>query len=122
MRIAYNQLGDRGNDVSLAWVSIDPERDTAEVITNYVEAFVADGVALRTDDAEALFVAADAFAVTYIVQENDAGELEVAHTPNVFVVDDSGSVVLTWPFGVPAADMVSDLNILLDRYDAPSAT
>ena len=122
MRIAYNQLGDRGNDVSLAWVSIDPERDTAEVITNYVEAFVADGVALRTDDAEALFVAADAFAVTYIVQENDAGELEVAHTPNVFVVDDSGSIVLTWPFGVPAADMVSDLNILLDRYDAPSAT
>ncbi|MFB0902195.1 MAG: hypothetical protein QMA93_04965, partial [Acidimicrobiales bacterium] len=55
--------------------------------------------------------------VTYIIQENDAGETEVAHTPNVFVVDDTGSVILTWSFGVPAGDMASDLTILLDRQE-----
>ena len=118
MRIAFNQLGDRGDNVDVAWVSIDPERDTADVVASYVEAFVSKGVALRTDDAEELIIAADAFGVTYIVQENDAGDLEVAHTPNVFVVDDAGSIVLTWPFGVPPSDIVSDLNILLDRYAA----
>lgn len=117
-RIAFNQLGARADDVDLAWVSIDPERDTAEVTTNYVEAFVSDGIALRTDDAEQLLIAADAFGVTYVIQENEAGETEVAHTPNVFVVDDSGSIILTWPFGVPANDMVSDLNILLDRQQS----
>lgn len=118
MRIVYNQLGARGDDVDLAWVSIDPERDTAELTTNYVEAFVEDGIALRTDDAEELLIAADAFGVTYIIQETETGETEVAHTPNVFVVDDTGSIILTWPFGVPADEVVSDLNILLDRQQS----
>lgn len=118
MRLAFNQLGARSDEVDLAWVSIDPERDTAEATTNYVEAFVANGIALRTDDAEQLLIAADAFGVTFIIQENEAGDTEVAHTPNVFVVDDTGSIILTWPFGVPANDMASDLTILLDRYQS----
>jgi len=115
MRIAFNQLGPRAEEVDLAWVSIDPERDGVEEVTTYVEAFVSNGIALRTDDATELAIAADAFGVTYIIDTNDAGETEVAHTPNVFVVDDTGSIILTWPFGVPSADIVNDLNILLDR-------
>jgi protein SCO1/2 len=114
-RIAFNQLGDRADEVDFAFVSIDPDRDTAEVLTSYVEAFLTDGIAIRTDDADELALAADAFGVTYFVGENEEGELEVAHTPNVFLVDDRGSIILTWPFGVPAADMASDLTILLDR-------
>ncbi|MFT4988492.1 MAG: protein SCO1/2 [Acidimicrobiales bacterium] len=118
IRLAFNQLGPRAGEVDLAWVSVDPERDDAESSANYVEAFVADGIALRTDDAEQLLIAADAFGVTFIIQENEAGETEVAHTPNVFVVDDTGSIILTWPFGVPADDMASDLTILLDRQQS----
>ena len=114
-RIAFSQLGERADEVDFAFVSIDPERDTAETLTSYVEAFLADGIALRTDDADELAIAADAFGVTYFVGENAAGELEVAHTPNIYVVDDTGSIILTWPFGVAAADMASDLTILLDR-------
>jgi len=117
-RLAFNQLGDRAEDVDLAWVTVDPERDSDEITTDYVEAFVADGIALRTDDATQLAIAADAFGISYFINENDAGETEVAHTPNVSVVDDTGSIVLTWPFGVPSADMASDLNILLDRQVA----
>jgi len=114
-RIAFNQLGARADDVDFAFVSIDPERDSEEVLTNYVEAFLEDGIALRTDDEYDLAVAADAFGVSYNVRENDAGEIEVAHTPNIFLVDDTGSIVLTWSFGVPSADIVSDLIILQDR-------
>ena len=114
-RIAFNELGDKAGDVDFAFVSIDPERDTPEVLTNYVEAFLADGIAVRTDDNDALAIAADAFGVTYFVGENDEGDLEVAHTPHIFLIDDTGSLILTWPFGVPAADIASDLTILLDR-------
>ena len=117
-RLALSQLGDRAAAVALAFVSIDPERDTDDVLTNYVEAFIDDGIAVRTDDADALALAADAFGVTYFVGENDAGDLEVAHTPHVFLVDDQGSMILTWPFGTTADDMASDLDLLLDRQQA----
>ena len=116
LAMTFDDLGSRAEDVDLAWVSIDPERDDVAAATTYVEAFVPDGIALRTDDELELALAADAFSVTYIIQESeDGGEPEVAHTANIFVVDDEGNLVLTWPFGVPSADMTSDLNILLDR-------
>ena len=114
-RLAFADLGDRASEVNMAFVSIDPTVDSPEVLTNYVEAFLADGIALRTDDPTELLVAADAFGVTYQIATNAEGEREVGHTPNIYVIDDTGSIILTWPFGVPPADMTSDLNILLDR-------
>ena len=114
-RLALADLGDRAQDVNLALVTVDPDRDTPEITTDYVEAFIEGSIALRTDDADALADAANAFGVSYAVTENDAGEIEVAHTPFLFAVDDQGSLVLTWQFGVPPADLTSDLEILLDR-------
>jgi len=117
-RIALNQLGELADRVDFAFVSIDPERDSAEIVTDYVEAFVRNGHALRTDDQEALLIATDAFDVTYIIQENEEGDTEVAHTPHVFLVDDTGSLILTWPFGTTSADVASDLTIMLERQQA----
>jgi len=114
-RLAFSELGDRASSLDLAVATIDPERDSEEIISSYVEAFIPSGVALRTDDQVALFEAAAAFGVFYEIATNDDGEIEVGHTPNLFVVDDAGALVLTWPFGVTTDDMVSDLTILLDR-------
>jgi len=114
-RLAFAELGDRAQDVNLAMISIDPVRDTPPVLSDYVEAFIDGSIALRTEDRDALALAADAFGVTYSVVANDEGEIEVSHTPNLFVIDDQGSMVLTWPFGVQPTDISSDLNLLLDR-------
>ena len=40
---------------------------------------------------------------------NDDGEVEVVHTGFVYVVDDTGRLVLTWPFGTTSDDMANDL-------------
>jgi cytochrome oxidase Cu insertion factor (SCO1/SenC/PrrC family) len=41
------------------------------------------------------------------------GEVEVAHTGLLYVVDGTGVVRLTWPFGVSSSDIANDLRILL---------
>ena len=114
-RRALDELDGRAEAVNLALITIDPARDTPQIVSDYVEAFIDGSIALRTDDDDRLLEAADAFGVTYLVEENDAGEIEVGHTPNLFVVDDQGALVLTWPFGVPADDIASDLRFLLDQ-------
>lgn len=114
-RLALSELGDRARSIDLAVATVDPARDTDQIITDYVEAFVPTGIALRTDDELALSEAALAFGVSYEIATNDEGEVEVGHTSALFVVDDTGSLVLTWPFGVTTDDMVSDLTTLLDR-------
>lgn len=117
-RLAFNELGARSEDVHLAWVTIDPARDDAATVTQYVEAFIDGGIALRTDDPAELLAAADAFGVTYRIAENDQGQIEVGHTTHTYLVDDTGSMILTWTFGALAADIASDLDIMLDRIAA----
>ena len=117
-RIALNELGPRAEDVDVAVVTIDPDRDTPEVISEYVETFIADGIALRTEDQVLLQEAAFAFGADYRIITNDDGETEVGHTTNLFAVDDTGSLILTWPFGVTTDDIANDLGILLDRAAA----
>lgn len=113
LRTALRDLGADADRVDLAMVTVDPGRDTAEVLTGYVQSFVADAHALRTDDPADLRAAADAFGVSYDVATEDDGTVKVAHSAAMYVVDQTGTVTLTWPFGVKADDLRLDLEALL---------
>jgi protein SCO1/2 len=115
---ALQQIGDDAERVDLAMATIDPARDTGEVLTGYVRSFVPDAHALRTDDDSALREVTDVFGVTFMVTANADGEVEVAHSGAMYVVDDQGRLMLTWPFGVTADDVAGDLEILLAEVDA----
>jgi protein SCO1/2 len=95
-------------------VTIDPERDTARILTRYVRFFVPRAHALRTTDQERLRTAADAFGATYsVVEPPDGSQPEVSHSALVYVVNPQGRVVVAWPFGTTSEDMAHDLRVLL---------
>ena len=106
--------------VSLAVVTVDPARD-AETLTGYAQTFVDGAHALATFDPAVLRAAAEPFGVSYAVTTNEEGQVEVAHSTQMFVVDDQGLLILTWPFGIPAEDLALDLTQLLAGL-SPSAT
>ncbi len=106
-------MGDDGERVELAMATIDPERDTAEVLSTYVNGFVPGAVALRTDDDAQLQAAADLFGVFYEVSTTSDGTIEVLHTGTLFGVDASGTLLASWPFGTTPADLTNDLELLL---------
>ena len=99
--------------IDLAMATVDPDRDVDEVIGGYVQSFVPDAHGLRTSDDAELRAAADAFGVEYRVDTNEEGEVEVVHSGSLYVVDDQGQLVLTWPFGTPVDDLVNDLRLLM---------
>ncbi len=114
VRTALAELGeDDAATVGLAMATVDPDRDVDEVIGGYVQSFVPDASGLRTTDDAELRAAADAFGVEYSVDTNDEGEVEVIHSGSLYVVDDQGQLVLTWPFGTPVDDLVKDLRLLM---------
>ena len=113
VRTALRQLGDDAGKVDVAMVTIDPDRDTT-VLADYVSSFVEGAHALATDDAAELRAVADPFGVSYLVEANATGEIEVTHTTQLYVVDDAGRLALTWQFGVTADDLADDLEQLLD--------
>lgn len=111
-----SDLSDR---VTVAMVTVDPERDTGEVLSGYLSHFFSRGIALRTDDPAELKRAASAFGVQWEVADHAPGDpYDVAHTAITYVVDDRGTVVVEWPFGFESEAMASDLTLLLERDKA----
>lgn len=117
VRGALDDLGDDAARVELAMVTIDPDRD-ADVLAEYVQGFVPSAHALVSRDDRTLRRAAERFGVSYRVTERPNGAVEVAHTDNLFAVDDSGTLVLTWPSGIGREDLAADLEQLLQDADA----
>ena len=123
LRGALRDLGDEADKVQVAMVSIDPARDTPEVLNEYVGSFVDDYRAYRTEDPALLGTAEATFGVTATRQEtsSESGYYTFDHTATVFVVDPSGTVVLEWPYGTSPSAMAGDLRRLLvgERPVAP---
>lgn len=113
LRKAFRELGDDAAHIDLAMATVDPERDTDEVITGYVQSFIPGAHGLRTEDDALLSSVAGAFGAVYSVTEADDGDVEVVHSGQVYVIDDQGRLRVTWPFGMTAADMAGDLELLL---------
>ncbi|NQV05586.1 SCO family protein [bacterium] len=114
IRSALADMGDDAERVQVAMATVDPIRDTDEVMIGYLHSFIPDGHPLRTEDDGELLLAANALGAAYSVVENDEGEIEVAHTGHLYAIDDQGLLQITWPFGIQSDDIRSDIRILLN--------
>lgn len=106
------ELADR---VTVSMVSVDPDRDTPEVLAGYLGHFFDTSMPLWAEDPSALAAAADAFDVRFEVAPHEPGDTdyEVSHSAVTYVVDDTGTVVVEWPFGFDSEHMTTDLTNLL---------
>jgi len=106
-------LGPDGARVQGVFVSIDPERDTPEILKAYVGNFGADFVALR-GSAEATKAAAQQFKVYFNkVPGKTEGSYTMDHTAGSFVFDAQGRVRLFTRYGSGTQALQADLQRLL---------
>ena len=109
---AKKKIGELAAKVDLAMITVDPDRDTADILSRYLASF--------SDRYHALVPASDAelrtleklFQATSSVTKVD-GEIQVVHGGTAYVVDSTGNVVVEWPFGLDSISMAHDLKILL---------
>lgn len=105
--------------VETLMVTVDPERDN-DILTGYVRSFVPDGQAAGTTDADVLAAAAEPFGASYDVTTNAEGDIEVAHSGFLYLVDDQGRLVVSWPFGTDSKEMAADVLQLFEAQAAAS--
>jgi len=113
VRAAKRELGDLADRVKLAMVTVDPERDTKDVLPAYLSSFSDQYHALIPASDDELTAVKDAFQASSSVTKNPDGTIEVGHSATTYVVNDQGVVVVEWPYGLTADDMANDLEILL---------
>ena len=106
-------LGADGARVQGVFVTVDPERDTPELLKAYVGNFGADFVALHGTPDE-IKAAAKAFKVFYnkVPGKTDTS-YTMDHTAGSYVFDSQGRVRLFTRYGSGAEALAADLRILL---------
>jgi len=113
LRTALGSMGSDADQVEVAMVTVDPDRDTDDVISAYLQTFIPEGHALRTDDPDLLEGASDAFGADFSVITPAEGGIGVTHTAYLYAVDDEGIIRLVWPFGAEPDRIAADLSSLL---------
>jgi protein SCO1 len=113
MATAMKELGPQADQVQVLFITIDPERDTQQLLAQYVPAFDKRFLGLRGDAAQTAAVAKE-FKVYYAkVPGKDAGSYAMDHTAASYVFDRNGKVRLYVRYGQGAAPLVHDLKQLL---------
>lgn len=113
MAEAMKKLGKDAGRVQVLFVTVDPERDTPEVLAKYVPAFDPGFLGLSGDAAATQRVAKE-FKIFYEKRPGSApGAYTVDHSAQCYVLDDKGNLRLFARHDRIAADLADDLRILL---------
>lgn len=99
-------LGDDADNVQALFVTVDPERDTPEVLSDYVSAF-GDRIMGLTGTPAEIGTVARAHRVFYQRTELDDGDYTMDHTASVFLFRGDGSFFGTIAYG-EAADSAQE--------------
>lgn len=113
IKVALQELGHDAENVQVFLVSVDPDRDTPEVMAKYTAAF---GPWLQgfTGSKVELKAMNNAFKVDFLAQEpNMRGEYDVMHSNRVFGFDPEGRCRVLMPNTANTQATVEDLRSLL---------
>ena len=99
-------------DVRVVFVTVDPERDTPEFLAEWTK-YLPEGMVGVTGSPLAIRHAADQYGVRYARVDTDSRSgYAMSHTAFQYLIDPEGNLVLTYPFGTPAAAILGDLDAM----------
>jgi protein SCO1 len=113
-----NKLGDRAKDVKIVFVSVDPHRDTPDVLQAYVKAFSTSAIGLTGNERQVADLARR-YRIAYQIEKPKPGDsadvYDITHSRGVFIFDRFGRARLLASDTEKIDTVVADLKQLLDQ-------
>jgi len=115
LSVVMKKLGEQAGDIQVALVSVDPGRDTPEVMKRYTASYGQWLLGL-TGTEEALDAFRKNYGVYAAMESSDSqGEYNVMHSTAIFAFDAKGRVRLLISDVTDSDAVVSDLKQLIDQ-------
>ena len=116
MEQAMNLLGPQSNQVQVLFVTVDPQRDTAAILKQYVPAFDPRFLGLRPADDAALDKVTKDFKIYYKkVPGSSPGSYTIDHTAGSYAFDRNGQLRLFIKHAQGPQTLAQDLKELLKQ-------
>ena len=110
---ALKQLGPQANQVQVIFVTLDPQRDTPDLLKQFVPAFNPGFLGMFTD-ADGLKLLAHEYKVVYQkTSVKGADDYLLDHSAGTYIYDPQGRLRLLMPYGSSPETIAHDLKILL---------
>ena len=106
-------LGADGDKLQAVFVSIDPERDTPEILKSYMASFDPNFVALRGTLAQTQATAKEFKVYFAKVPGKAEGSYTMDHSAGAFIFDAKGNVRLFERYGAGAEGLTADVKALI---------
>ncbi|MGZ5142410.1 MAG: SCO family protein [Burkholderiales bacterium] len=106
------ELGPDAGRLQVLFVTVDPQRDTPDVLRQYVPAFNPDFLGLYGSPEETARAAKE-FKVYYQKQPLPGGDYTMDHSAGTFVFDTQGRLRLFAQYGAGAPALLHDIRLLL---------
>jgi protein SCO1/2 len=110
----YRELGTAANNLQVALITLDPERDTPERLASYVQAFNPTFTGLYAEQSILAPILKEygVFAERRDLPGSALG-YTIDHSGFVYLIDKSGRWRAIFAHGTPVADIVSDVRFFL---------
>lgn len=112
LALVMKELGQAAERVQVLFITVDPERDTPEILSQYVPSFHPAFLGLY-GDADATRRTAKEFKIFYQKQVTAGGGYTVDHSAGTYIYDASGRLRLFSAYGQGAQKLLHDIRILL---------
>ncbi len=109
-----DQLPDVRRNTTVVFVTVDPERDTPEVIRSFLDKFDTDFIGL-TGTASQIAAAQQAAGLPVATKIGDGPDYTMGHSGQVLAYTPGGLMYTEYPFGTRQTQWASDLPKLLER-------
>ncbi|PJZ58113.1 SCO family protein [Leptospira barantonii] len=115
MSATVRELGNDGKNLTPVFISVDPERDSPELLAKYVKQFAGQGLIALTGEKAKLDSLQSAFGA--VSKKVSAPQLEggytVDHTVFLYVLDDQSRILATFPGGTDGKTLAKDIRKFL---------
>jgi protein SCO1/2 len=112
MSQSLDALGAKAEKVVPIFITLDPERDTPEIVGAYVKNFGPRFLGL-TGSPEAIAAAAKAYRVAYAKFQEDPSDYSIDHSALVYLMGKDGEYVAHFAYGTPPEKMAEELKRFL---------
>jgi protein SCO1 len=117
--LALDQLGKAAEEVQPLFITVDPERDTPQLLADYVPSFHPRLIGL-SGDATSIRQVARAYKVHYAkVPTADGSDYTVDHSGYIYLMDRAGQYLGFFPPGTSPDRMTDVIRPLVDRAHLP---
>jgi protein SCO1/2 len=114
LKLVVDELGDNADSVRVVFITVDPERDTPAKVQEYANHFSSKFIGLSGSAGKLKKTWSDYGIFRAIIPaENSESGYSVDHTARIMLIDEDGSLRLSYGFQTPVDDIVHDIKLLL---------